>query len=162
MNWLDIVILVLIAVPTFIGLRQGLIKAILSLAGLIIGVILAGSFHGALAGQLTFITQESLARIVAFVIILIGVMIIAGVIASILKSIASLLLLGWVNKLGGAAFGFLMGAIFCGTLLIAWAKYLGVGATFSNSILAALLIDRVPVVLALLPDEFGSIRSFFQ
>ncbi len=33
MNWLDVVIIVLIAIPTLIGLRTGIIKATLSLAG---------------------------------------------------------------------------------------------------------------------------------
>ncbi|GAI66173.1 unnamed protein product, partial [marine sediment metagenome] len=45
MNWLDIVIIVAIAIPTFIGLRMGIIKAALSLAGLIVGVILAGLYY---------------------------------------------------------------------------------------------------------------------
>ena len=28
--------------------------------------------------------------------------------------------------------------------------------------LAVLLLDRFPLILALLPEEFGSVRSFFQ
>jgi len=36
MNWLDIVIIVLIAIPTLIGLKIGIIKAALSLAGVIL------------------------------------------------------------------------------------------------------------------------------
>ncbi|GAI34600.1 unnamed protein product, partial [marine sediment metagenome] len=77
MNWLDIVILVIIAIATFLGLRIGIIKAALSLAGLIVGVILAGRYYIPFSQQLSFIPQASIAKIVAFVIILIGVMIIA-------------------------------------------------------------------------------------
>ena len=162
MNWLDIVIIVLIAIPTLIGLRIGIIKTVLSLAGAIAGIILAGRFYAPLAGQLTFIPQDSLAKIAAFAIILVIVMIIAGVIASVLKWIASVVMLCWVNRLGGAFFGLVLGAIFCSALLAIWAKFLGTGGPITDSSLAILLLDRLPMVLALLPEEFNSIRSFFQ
>ena len=162
MNWLDIAILILIVIPTLIGLEAGIIKAILSLAGIIIGVILAGQFHEALGEQLTFIPQPNIANIVAFAIILIGVMIIAAVAASLLKWITSAVMLGWVNRLGGAVFGFVLGAIFCSALLAIWSKFLGAGETITESALAILLLDRFPMILALLPGEFDTIRSFFQ
>jgi len=162
MNWLDIVIIVLIAIPILTGLRTGLIKAALTLAGLIIGVILAGRFYVALAEQLTFIPQSSIARIAAFAIILVVIMIIAGVIASVLKWLTSIVMLGWVNRLGGAVFGLAMGTIFCAAMLATWVNFLGLSGPVAESALAVLLLDRFPMVLALLPEEFNSIRSFFQ
>ncbi len=125
MNWLDIVILVIIAIATFLGLRIGIIKAALSLAGLIVGVILAGRYYIPFSQQLAFIPQASIAKIVAFAIILIGVMIIAIVLAVLLKWAASVMMLGWVNRLGGAVFGLVLGAIFCGALLVMWVKFVG-------------------------------------
>ena len=111
MNWLDIVIIVAIAITTFIGLKIGLIKAVLSMAGVIVGVILAGHYYAPLSEQLAFITQPTLAKIVAFAIILFGVMLIAGVLAFVLKWVAKLVMLGWVNQLGGAVFGLLLGRV---------------------------------------------------
>ena len=162
MNWLDIVIIVLIAIPTLIGLRTGIIKSALSLAGVIIGIILAGRYYVALSEQLTFIPQANFARIAAFAIILIGVMIVAGILASLLKWITSAVMLGWVNHLGGATFGFVLGAIFCSALLAIWVKFLGIGGPIAESGLAPLLLDRFPLILALLPEEFNAVRSFFQ
>ena len=162
MNWLDIVIIVLVAVPTLIGLKAGIIKAVLSLVGVIAGVILAGQFHGLLAEQLTFISQENVANVVAFAIILIGVMIIASIIAAVLKWIVSAVMLGWVNRLGGAVFGFLLGAIFCSAILAIWARFLGASGPIADSVLAVLLLERFPMVLALLPGEFDAVRSFFR
>ncbi|MBA7677425.1 hypothetical protein ES703_85682 [subsurface metagenome] len=162
MNWLDIVIIVAIAIPTIIGLKVGIISAVLSLAGIIVGVILAGRYYLSLSEQLTFIPQAGAAKIIAFAIIVIGVMIIAVVIARLLRRIASVLLLGWINQIGGAAFGLLLGAIFCGALLALWVKYLGITEAIAESALAFILLDRWPIVLALLPDEFDSIRSFFS
>ncbi len=162
MSWLDIVLLVVIAIPTLLGFRAGIIKAVLSLAGVIVGVILAGRYYVLLSEQLTFITHAGAAKIVAFAIILIGVMIIAGVAASLFKWAASIVMLGWVNRLGGALFGFLLGAILCGAFLATWINFLGIGGAIADSALARVLLDYFPMVLALLPDEFDAVRSFFQ
>ncbi len=162
MNWLDIVILVLIVIPTLIGLKIGIIKAVLTVVGVVVGVVLAGRFYGVLAGYLTFISQTSLAKIAAFAIILIVVMIIATVLASLIKWVVSAVMLGWVNRLGGAVLGFVLGAIFCGALLTSWVKFVGISGPIYESALAVLLLDSFPMVLALLPAEFDSIRSFFQ
>ncbi len=162
MNWLDIVILILLVVSILTGLKIGLIKAVLSLVGVVVGVVLAGQYSVALAGHLTFISQPSLAKIAAFAIILIVVMIIAAVLASIIKWAVSAVMLGWVNRLGGAVFGLVLGAIFCGALLAMWVKFLGIAETVEESALAGLLLDGFPMVLTLLPGEFDSVRSFFQ
>jgi membrane protein required for colicin V production len=162
MNWLDIVVIVAVTVPTVIGLRIGMIKAALSLAGLVVGVILAGRYYLPLSQKLSFISPASVAEIAAFIIILIGIMIIAAVLARLLKWTASVIMLGWVNHLGGAVFGFVLGAILCGALLAIWVKFLGVTEAITDSNLASILVDFFPLVLALLPDEFDAIRPFFQ
>ncbi len=162
MNWLDFVILLIIAIATFLGLWIGLIKAVLVLAGIIVGVILAGYFYLPLSRVLAFIPGEDAAKVIAFAIILIGVVLIAILLAVFLKRLASLTLLGWVDRLGGALFGLLLGTIFCGALLAMWVKFLGIGGTIAESTLAKILLDRFPLVLALLPGEFDAVRSFFQ
>ena len=158
MNWLDIVIIIAIAITTLLGLRIGLIKAVLSLVGLIIGVILAGHFYVPLSEQLTFIPQPTVTKVVAFAIILIGVMIIAGVLAIVLKWISSVMMVGWVNRAGGAIFGLLLGVMLCGAVIALWVKFLGAGEAIANSSLAALLAR---FSLSLLPGEFDSIHSLF-
>jgi len=161
MSWLDIVIVVAIALSTFLGFRAGLIKAVLLLAGLIVGIILAGRYYVPFSEQLTFISQAGVAKVVAFAIILIGVLVIAIVLARLLKWAASVIMLGWVNRLGGAILGLLLGALFCSALLAIWVKFLGPTAVITKSGLAALLLDNLPMVLGLLPGEFDAIRSFF-
>ena len=162
MSWLDIVILVPIVIAAFVGLKTGLIKALLSLVGVVVGVILAGRFYAPLSEQLTFISSEGVAKVVAFAIILIGAMVISLVLANLIKWAVSMMMLGWVNRVGGAVFGVFMGAITCGALLAAWVKFFGAGETILNSILASVLLDYFPMVLALLPAEFDAVRSFFQ
>ena len=162
MNWLDIVILVVVAISTFLGLLVGLIGAALSLAGIIIGVILAGRYYVPFSQLLSFIPGEGVAEVIAFAIILVGVMAIAFLLTVLLKWAFSLVKLGWVNHIGGAVFGLVLGAIFCGALLAIWAKFLGAGGAITGSVLAPILLDRFPLVLALLPAEFDAVRSFFH
>ena len=158
MHWLDIVIIVAIAITTFIGLKIGLIKAVLSLVGLIVGIILARLFYVPLSEQLGFIPQATVAKVVAFAIIMIGVMIVAGVLAMVLKWITSVMMLGWVNRIGGAVFGLVLGAIICGAFLALWINIFSAGEAIANSSIASIL-SRFPSVLGLMPGEFGSTGS---
>jgi len=162
MNWLDIVILVALALAAVGGLSIGLIRAALSLVGLILGVVLAGHFYVPFSHLLDAFLQPNVAKVVAFAIILIAVIAATAVLAIFLKRGASAIKLGWLDRLGGAVFGLMMGAILCGGLLAIWAKFVGSGETITESVLTRLLLDRLPVVLALLPDEFDVVRSFFQ
>jgi len=161
MNWIDIVIIIVIAIPTILGLRTGIIKASFSLAGLILGVILAGHYYVPLSEQLSGLSP-GIARIVAFAIILVGVWVIAILLSGLVERAVSMMLLGWVNRLVGAVFGFVVGAILCSALLAIWVKFLGIQSFIVDSALATILLDRFPMVLALLPDEFSAVRSFFQ
>jgi len=85
-------------------------------------------------------------------------MIIAGVLAMVLKWITSVMMLGWVNRIGGAVFGLVLGAIICGAFLALWVEIFGAGEVIANSSLASIL-SRFPSVLGLMPGEFGSTGS---
>ena len=162
MNWLDIIIIIIVAIFIFIGFGIGIIRAALSLAGVIVGVVLAGSFYVPLSGLLSFIPQTRVAEVVAFLIILIAVIIIASLLARLLRWAISAVMLGWVDRLGGAIFGLVLGAILGSALLVIWGKFFDVAGVISQSSLAVILLDRFPAVLALLPDEFDAVRSFFR
>ncbi len=162
MNWLDIVIIVLLLISAVGGLFNGLIKSVFSLVGLIVGVVLAGRFYTGLAGLLRFIPDENIARIVAFIIIFLVIIIIAAILGVILTKLVSTMLLGWLNRLGGAVFGVLIGAVFIAAILVIWVKYLGANSVISGSGIAHILVDGFPLVLALLPKEFDIVRQFFQ
>jgi membrane protein required for colicin V production len=162
MNWLDIVIIVVLAVGVFLGLKTGLIKMVVSLAGLILGIFMAGRLYQALADRMTFISSERAAQVVAYIIILVVILIAAAIVAWLLSKIISAIMLGWANRLGGAIVGLLLGAIFIGAILAVWAKWGGGTNLISHSWLAKLLVDKFPLVLALLPHEFDSLHSFLK
>lgn len=161
MNWLDIVIIVLVVGPTLAGLKNGIVKAAFTVVGIIVGVILAGRFSGPLGEVMTFI-PGGWANVVAFAIILIAVMVIASVLAKIVKWTLSAILLGWVNRLGGAILGFILGVVFCAAILTMYVNFIDAGDAIRDSFLAKFLLDIFPFILGLLPSEFDSVRDFFD
>ncbi|MGD1119551.1 MAG: CvpA family protein [Dehalococcoidales bacterium] len=162
MNWLDIVLIVVLAVFTFMGVKAGIIKILFTLVGGIVGVVLAGRFSDSLGNKMSFISNSDTAKIVAFIIILVVVMIIAVILALIFKKIAETILLGWVNRIGGGILGLLTGAIFCGALIAMWVKFHGGSVAITDSAIARFLIKEFWVVLGLLPGSFKSVKDIFQ
>lgn len=157
MNWLDIVIIIGLVISVVSGIQQGLVKIAFTLAGGIIGVVLAGRYSDGLADKLSFIPGDGTAGIVSFVIIVVATVVVAVIIGTIVKKVVHILpLVGWVDKLGGAIIGLLSGAIIIGALLAMWLVY-GTGGqdVIANSSFARFLLDKFGIVLGLLPSDFG-------
>ncbi len=143
-------------------------RTVLPLAGIILGVALAGLFYNPMADWLSsWFESRNQATIAAFLIIFVLVMVASIELFLILSSIAGkpsrMPLVGWVDRLGGVAFGFAIGGIISGAILTLIAKYSspGMEATIRDSGLAAFFLDHFPFVLHLLPDEFDTVRQFF-
>ncbi|MBK6538412.1 MAG: CvpA family protein [Ignavibacteria bacterium] len=58
MNKLDIIISVIILIPALLGLKNGLLKSIFSLAGIITGLYLATRYNDKLVSLLKFIKTD--------------------------------------------------------------------------------------------------------
>jgi membrane protein required for colicin V production len=161
MNGLDIVILIYLIISAVAGLAQGLIRSVLSVVGLIVGIILASNFYQQLGDVLTFTHNDDVSNILAFVIILLAVMAVAALVAFILRTIIKAIMLGWIDRIGGAALGLLLGALSVSALLAVVTKYSG-SALITDSALASFFLDKFPFILGLLPSSFDTVRDFFK
>jgi len=162
LNWLDIVILIIVALFCFGGLKNGIIRTVVSMAGLIAGIALAGRYYLLLASALTFISDSNIANIAAFIIILAAVLVVSGIIATVLSGLVKAILLSWLNALLGGVFGFIIGAIATSVILAIWVKFLGPNDAITESKFAGFLLGYFPFVLSLLPADFSSISNFFR
>jgi len=161
MNWLDIVIIVVAVLLGLAGLRQGIIKTVFGIAGLIVGIVLAGRYYDELAALLSS-SGATWANIAAYVIILIATLIVAGVVGSLVAKLVHLVLLGWLDRLVGCVLGVFIGGLLCAAVLAIVVKYYpGTEAVISQSGVAKFLMEGFPLLLALLPGEFDFIRDFF-
>jgi membrane protein required for colicin V production len=163
MNWLDIVIIVSLVFSVISGLVTGLVRGICNLAGLVLGIFLAGRYYETFGSRISFIHSANVAKVVAFIIILVVIVIIAEIIGRILHKILSGIMLGWLDRLLGGAVGLMAGVVSWGALLALWVKFIpnGDGAV-SASFMAKILLNSFPLVLNLLPSSFDSVKNFFK
>ena len=71
-------------------------------------------------------------------------------------------MMGWVDNVGGAVLGFLSGFIFLSAIMATCVKFFGSNVV-AESFIGKVMLDYFPLILGLLPGEFGdSIRNFFQ
>ncbi len=114
MNWLSIALLVVIGLSTWRAFVNGFIRELVSLCVAILAIPIAGVFYDDLYRKLSpIISNETLAKLVAFLAILAGVIIAGQVVAHLLKRTVAMLNLGAADRLAGAAFGFLKAVIIC-------------------------------------------------
>ena len=146
----------------------GLTSTVLPLAGILLGLTLAGLFYGSMADALSsWLESRNQATIIAFLIIFIVVVVASIELYLILSSLGhrgpKIPLAGWADRLGGVMLGLAIGGIVSGAILSLIARYSspGMEATISNSSLAAFFLDQFPFVLHLLPEEFSTVRDFF-
>lgn len=161
MNWLDGAIIALIIWLTYSAFQAGFIRETVTIVAAILGIILAGLFYQDLADDVfVWIDSETLASIVSFVVIF-GAMVLAGqIVALILKPTVNLLQLGIFDQLAGAAFGFVKAIVFIQIFLILFITYpkWGLDETIDESVfgrVAVRFVDRAPVIVEILPEEFG-------
>jgi len=161
MNWLDIVIIVVAVLLGIVGLRQGIIRTVFGIAGLIGGIVLAGRYYGGLAAVLSP-SGATWANIAAYAIILIATLIVAGVVGWLVAKLVHIVMLGWLDRLVGCVLGVIIGGLSCAAILAIVGKYYpGTEAVISQSVIAKFLMGGFPLLLALLPKEFDFIRDFF-
>ncbi len=124
MNWLDIVMIVVIAIGSLVGWRIRVTQAVFMVVGLVLGIYLAAQLSGDVAELLTdTISSTTMATVIAYVLIIAVVMVAAKVLQVFTRKVLSLLLLGWADALGGLALGFVGGAIVASALIIGLARY---------------------------------------
>jgi membrane protein required for colicin V production len=158
MNWLDFVIILVIVFFVLGAYSAGLIREVVTLFAVFLGIVIAGALYNSLAKDvLVFIDNEDAARAISFLILFGAVYLIGQISAYVLKTGASLLMLGWVDHAGGAVFGFLKGIIVVQVLLIVFAAYPSrdMDSAVNDSTLGPFFVDDVSFVLQVMPGDFS-------
>ncbi len=119
MQTIDIIISVLLAIGLVSGLRDGLVKQVASLAGLIGGLLLGRAFYLPLGAWMSafFSISAEAAHIAAFILILVVVPLLFNLVGWLVSKFLSAISLGWVNRLLGGLVGVLKFALLAGVLI---------------------------------------------
>lgn len=118
-NILDIIFLVPLLLFAYNGFKKGIIVEITSLAALILGMYFAFYFSGFAADILKkwFSIDEGYLAAIAFMVTLLVVVIVVISVGKIVQKFVDILLLGFFDKLAGAVFGLLKGALVLSILI---------------------------------------------
>lgn len=119
MDFIDIVLAGLLGYSAYKGLKNELFVELASLISFFIGIYIAVKFSYVVG---TFIGESKSAKVAAFVITLIGVIIGIHLLAKVFSGIANFVFLGWLNKLGGAFFAILKTTLLLGIVLSLFQK----------------------------------------
>ena len=110
MNSLDWMLLAPLLVSGLLGVWRGVVREVMSVLAWVIGVVLAGRFAADLALWLP-LSGDLLPHAVAWVLLLLGVLIAAGLLARLLKQLLSVAGLGLADRLLGGVFGLVRGTM---------------------------------------------------
>ena len=125
MNYVDIVILCLVGILIVNGIRKGFIISLASLVALVLGIWVSVHFSGLMSGWLVKIFHPSgtwlsvLSFTLTFLLVVIGVMIIAKLLEKVVKTVG----LGLLNRIAGGIFGLLKGILVVSVLLFIFVSF---------------------------------------
>ncbi|HET9184306.1 MAG TPA: CvpA family protein [Candidatus Angelobacter sp.] len=120
MNGLDWLILLIMLCSALLAAAQGFFFEVISLAGVVIGYLLAAWGYRRLAPWfLDYVKSTPVADLAGFLTIFLSVVIFAGVVARIARWMIHEAGLRWMDRALGAAFGFLRGMLIVTAALLA-------------------------------------------
>jgi len=156
MNPLDWLLAALLAYSTIRAIFRGFIQESFALGGLILGFLLACWGYHSLAARLSgLITSPQIAEFAAFLLILIGIMVLATLLGKLLKHTASAIGLGFFDRLLGAVFGLARGCLMGTALLLAFTAFLPTAPWISGSRLAPFFLRAAHAVSFVMPSDLN-------
>ena len=158
MNWLDFVLLGTLAVSAAVGLKLGLIKAVLVAAAVYVGGLVAGRLSGGvgdfLSGLISMegdvgdllnrtVQNETILTVLTYAVIIGASLLIARMLSKLafVLKLATLGLSSVVDRGGGLLLGFLIGVALTSALVLGLAA-LAYGTAYDDAV-AGVAFDRV-------------------
>ncbi|WNM19600.1 CvpA family protein [Flavobacterium capsici] len=161
MSYIDIILGGLLIFGLIRGIKNGLFVELASLISFFIGIYIAVKFSYIVGG---FIGDSKTAKVAAFVITLILVIVGIHLLAKVFSKIANFVFLGWLNRLGGAVFAVLKTALLLGIVLSLFQKVNIDNAIISKetqeeSIFFNPIMKTSEILLPVLNDWFIDLRE---
>ncbi len=148
----DWFLVLMLVVSTIGALARGFIRVLLSLAGLVAGILVASWNYLQVATNLhRWITNYAVDQVLAFLLILALVMALFGWIAALLSRTVRAVGLGFVDRLLGAALGAVRGLLLGVAAMMAVSAFLPDAGWVQNSVLAPYFLDGVDAVSFVVP-----------
>lgn len=155
MNWVDIVIVIILAIGLGKGLSNGFVRGLFGLAALVLGVLVAAGNYAQVAEVLFSKLQigEQGQAILGFLLVFAAVMIVVTVVGRLISKALKLASLGWMDRLAGGLLGLVMACLFVGVvLLVVVMAGFHTNAGVARSVVAPSVISVMDTIVAYAPD----------
>jgi membrane protein required for colicin V production len=157
MNWLDIVLLILIAASVAGAVRKGLSREIIGLVTVILALLLGAWFYGFAGGYLLpYVSSRGIANFIGFALVFGAVMLAGSLVSALVGRLLRFTGLSWFDHVLGAAFGVVRGLLISIALVMAIMAFSPGGqppASVVRSRLAPYVVDAAGVCAAMAPHE---------
>lgn len=155
MDTLDIIISLIVVIPALLGLKNGFLRSIFSLAGIVIGLFLATRYYDKISTYISFLKFDpKIINLISFIMIIIFCYSIFILIAGKISGFN--FMTRTVDKIAGVVFGLLKGLIIASIFLITTTKAF---AVFSD--VAVQKSKLYPAVINIAPDVYDFVKQFF-
>ncbi len=154
MNIAEWIILLVLVVSVIQAASSGFFQEAFGIAGLVFGYLIAAWQYRRLAGHFAaYISSRWLGEIVAFLAILLGVMILAGILGKIVRWIVKEAGLNVVDRFFGGALGLVRGCLLIAIVLVGMTAFTPTSRWLQGSSLAPyfLVVGRAAIWVA--PSE---------
>ena len=154
MTSFDYIVLLVIGISIVVSMMRGAVREVLAIVGWVVALYTARTYAPQLVPLLPpDIPTEPLKILAAFVILLLGVLLVASLLAIALSSIIKKIGLNWLNRFVGALFGLARGLlIVCVLVFLAGLTSLPKDARWTNAMFSAPLEVLVKSMMPWLPQ----------
>jgi membrane protein required for colicin V production len=156
MSWLDVVVFVILGYSVFTGFSGGFARVGIGFAATLLGIICGFWFYGIAAAHVSdYVASRGVANLIGFLLVF-GTFVLAGaIVGRILASLFKWVGLSWLDRLLGAAFGFLRGAVIAVALVTVILAFSPTPppASIVQSKTLPYVIDTSSVLAAVTPHE---------
>ncbi|NIM91068.1 MAG: hypothetical protein GTO17_08985 [Candidatus Aminicenantes bacterium] len=153
MNWIDVILISILALTSILGIVKGFVKQVFGLLAVIVGLILAVGFYSQASRlYLRFVSNEVLAHFLGFLTIFLVVLGLGWVSSYCLSKFIKGPLKVLNNILGGGL-GLLKGILICGVVVFALLVFPISKKALKESALSPVCLQMTRAIISLIPEE---------
>jgi membrane protein required for colicin V production len=111
-NWIDVILALVVGLSVVFRFKAGFARVGVGFAATIVGIFAGFWFYGIAAAYVRdYVSSKALANLIGFLVIFVAVLLVGALLGRLLARLFKWIGLSWFDRLLGAAFGFVRGAL---------------------------------------------------
>jgi membrane protein required for colicin V production len=152
-NWVDLVLLAVLAITVLLGLMKGFVRQIFGIAAAIVGLILAVNYYPYVSDFFArWIDNRTVTHFIGFIVIFIVILSLGGILSFMFSKVMKGPL-KWMNHALGGGLGLLKGILICGVIVFAMLVFPFNTEILKRSFLAPPCLRMTKAVIYLIPED---------